>query len=420
MTESVVDNAAVATEATSGVVVFDARRWPLVWLLIKNLLLGLVTLGIYRFWAKTNVRRYFWRHVSIDGEPLEYIGRGKELLIGFLIAIVILAPIFIAFQVLETVQIGLPEPVRGLLSLLLFLVLAFLVQVAVFRMRRYRLTRTVWRGIRCGLDGSSVEFGFRALRYQFLAGLSLWVAYPWMRVRIYRLLVGQMRFGDQRFEFEAASKELYRAWIPVILSAVATLALVIWAGYQSAQDAAALGRQLKSASGGVPTEVDFPIAPYAPALVALLGTFFFYVRYRIREFQYFVRSTTLGPTSFTAALDMYAILGLVIVYILVLGAAMFLYLTVIAIAGTALLHTGIDVEKTGIFSFIGLVAILTLLLLGTISIVKTAWLRFGLAARICRGLSITNIAAVETVIQSSQESPRHGEGLADALDVGDF
>jgi Bacterial protein of unknown function (DUF898) len=44
---------------------------------------ALITLGIYRFWATTRVRRWFWSKVTIDGERLEYSGTGFELLILF-------------------------------------------------------------------------------------------------------------------------------------------------------------------------------------------------------------------------------------------------------------------------------------------------------------------------------------------------
>ena len=45
-------------------------------LAIVNFLLNLVTLTIYRFWAKTNVRKHIWSCVHINGQPLEYTGRG--------------------------------------------------------------------------------------------------------------------------------------------------------------------------------------------------------------------------------------------------------------------------------------------------------------------------------------------------------
>src|SRR4026209_1000709 len=54
-------------------------------LAIVNFLLNLVTLTIYRFWAKTNVRRHIWSCVHIYGQPLEYTGRGIEIFKGALI-----------------------------------------------------------------------------------------------------------------------------------------------------------------------------------------------------------------------------------------------------------------------------------------------------------------------------------------------
>ena len=77
----------------AGDAAFDGARRTLLGLLFRNYLLGLITLGIYRFWAKTAVRRYFWGHVSLAGERLEYTGRPIELLIGLLRAVVVLAPV---------------------------------------------------------------------------------------------------------------------------------------------------------------------------------------------------------------------------------------------------------------------------------------------------------------------------------------
>ena len=62
---------------------------------LVNFLLTVITLGIYRFWGKTRIRRYLWSHIEILGDRLEYIGTPKELLIGFLIVLVfVLVPLF--------------------------------------------------------------------------------------------------------------------------------------------------------------------------------------------------------------------------------------------------------------------------------------------------------------------------------------
>ena len=59
----------------------DGRRF--VRLLVRGGLLQLVTFGFYRFWLLTDIRNHLWSGTSIDGDALEYLGRGRELLIGF-------------------------------------------------------------------------------------------------------------------------------------------------------------------------------------------------------------------------------------------------------------------------------------------------------------------------------------------------
>ena len=43
---------------------------------LQNALFNLITLGFYRFWAKTRLRRYIWGNIEYRGERLEYTGRG--------------------------------------------------------------------------------------------------------------------------------------------------------------------------------------------------------------------------------------------------------------------------------------------------------------------------------------------------------
>ena len=43
----------------------------------RNLVLTIVTLSIYRFWAKTRIRRYLWSQVTVASDRLEYTGTGK-------------------------------------------------------------------------------------------------------------------------------------------------------------------------------------------------------------------------------------------------------------------------------------------------------------------------------------------------------
>src|SRR6516162_3759490 len=115
---------------------------PAYWQLrIKGAALLLVTLGVYRFWLLTDVRRFLWSNTEIAGETLEYDGLASELLLGFLFAIAILVPIYVALA-MATLALELPDYISALGGLAL---LAVFGEFARYRARRYRLTRTVFR-----------------------------------------------------------------------------------------------------------------------------------------------------------------------------------------------------------------------------------------------------------------------------------
>ena len=72
---------------------YDGRMGEVAVIAVTNGLLGVLTLGFYRFWGKTRLRRYLWGRVSFHGDPFEYTGTGMELFVGFLVAIAVLIPL---------------------------------------------------------------------------------------------------------------------------------------------------------------------------------------------------------------------------------------------------------------------------------------------------------------------------------------
>ena len=84
------------TAAVGSVRFLGARRsyWRL---LVRGAVLLMVTLGIYRFWLMTDVRRFLWSNTEVAGESLEYAGTALELLLGFLVAVALLIPLYAGF-----------------------------------------------------------------------------------------------------------------------------------------------------------------------------------------------------------------------------------------------------------------------------------------------------------------------------------
>src|SRR6202166_21961 len=175
-------------------------------LVTRGALLELVTVGFYRFWLATDIRRHLWSHTTVDGDAFEYTGRAKELLIGFLFALAILVPVYLAYFL-----VGLEvERFKAFASFPLFLFFYLFGQFAIFRARRYRLTRTVWRGVRFWMDGSGWSYAWRSVLWGLLLGPTLGLAYPWRTAALERYKLRHTMYGSLRGRFEATGGQLFR------------------------------------------------------------------------------------------------------------------------------------------------------------------------------------------------------------------
>ena len=74
--------------------------------------------------------------------------------------------------------VGVHSPLAIIPHLVLPLVIVYLPMVAVYAAQRYRLTRTLWRGIRGGMSGSAWTYGLRAVGYNLIAAITLGLATP--------------------------------------------------------------------------------------------------------------------------------------------------------------------------------------------------------------------------------------------------
>jgi uncharacterized membrane protein YjgN (DUF898 family) len=181
---------------------------------LMGLFLTLITLGIYRFWWRTSVRRYLWSAVRYKDEPLEYTGRGLELFVGFLIVLLlVVAPLTGAyFAGLWLIKNG-HFVLGGALVVGLYLLLLALLGAAVYRVAMYRLSRTRWRGIRAALGGSSLSYTGRYVALLLLQVVTLGFATPYVAVRLYRYLLNNVWFGSGRLRFEADWKPLFKYYL---------------------------------------------------------------------------------------------------------------------------------------------------------------------------------------------------------------
>lgn len=196
---------------------YDGRLGELYGIYLRHLVLMLLTLGWSRFWGRTRLRRYLWNHLAILGDRFEYRGRGIELFIGFVLVLLIvlavgglmwLGWVFLphedlpgAFGALDVVPLGLA------------LVGFPLAYVGHYAGLRYKLTRTRWRGIRCGMAGSAWAFGGLATALTFANAMTGQLLLPVVSMTLAKPRISNARVGTQGLEFAGRSGDIYGRYI---------------------------------------------------------------------------------------------------------------------------------------------------------------------------------------------------------------
>jgi uncharacterized membrane protein YjgN (DUF898 family) len=382
----------------------------------------MLTLGIYRFWLNTDIRRFLWGNTEVAGDGLEYTGTARELLIGFLMAIVLLVPIN-GLIFLGTLAPGL-LPFSGALG---FVLLALLGQFAYYRARRYRLTRTVYRGVRFHQTGSGWAYSLRANLWLVLIALTLGLAYPWSLANLERYKMRHTHFGNLTGWFEGSGTRLFfrgvLLWIVVVGPLLAGLfgaaATVDWAALATvatAQGADPLKRMLDSNP-----EFAGAIGLLIGAVIwAILAGALLYPVFRAMITRWWLAGLRMGGVVATSRLRTGQIYK---VYARFIGIAMLFSIAASIAGGIAFafflqlaksLPKGDVVEIAGVvFGLVGYVMVMlaySAIYQGTVTI--RLWrLSF-------ETTELSGLEALDTVEARAAASTAFGEGLADALDVG--
>ncbi|MCG8490604.1 MAG: DUF898 domain-containing protein [Sneathiellales bacterium] len=392
-------------------ITFDISKGALTWRLLKNKFLTIITLGIYRFWGKTHVRRMFWHSIKVGGERLQYHGTGMELFLGFLIAIAILTGVFFVFGLVFGLLSVMNQTFAVVTQLANFLMLYAFWQFAYFRLWRYRLSRTSLRTIRFYLTGKGMTYMGRALMWSAITLLTLGWAYPKLVQVRADYLMNNVCYGDQSFSYKGNAGELMKMYWPAILVLQLAYGVMFYqffamgiydpeviSGNQEAVDELVQDKGLLITTSSI----------FMTAFV--VGTLLF-LWARVKTFVYITNNTTLSGARFFSNLSVGKVFLILFVTVLVSALIIGAYFGLIAlVVSGAASEEFIGIAMIGFFIFVFLFMDILMFLFVLVPLFRAA----------ATSISTDNPAVFEEVAVSSRTSPKYGEGLADALDVGAF
>lgn len=199
---------------------------------LKHAVLTVLTLGIYGFWAKNATRVFHYSHTELGGEPFAYHGTGGELLRGTIRAGAIIFAISFLVVFVPGLLLGGSDPTYGgLIALAVYPIFGLFALFAINSARRYRFSRSSWRGIRFSYHGQTGPFMGMMLKGILLTMVTLGFYGPVFATQRRAYLVNNVRYGSEPFVYEGEARPLYGEFIKAWLLTIPTLGLIwIWYG----------------------------------------------------------------------------------------------------------------------------------------------------------------------------------------------
>ena len=253
---------------------------------IVNILLTIVTLGIYSAWAKVRRNRYFYGNSFIDGHSFDYHAKGMQIFIGRAIVF----GYIVAYNILLTFS----PIIGGVLALLMF----FLLPWIVMRSLRFNARVTSYRNIRFDFAGKTWGAFVAIIFGGLIAFFSLGILAPFASRWLYRYIFNNLRYGDRAFETDPKIGALYRVWLP------AFLLMLVGAAVAGALGVLAYYSAVEGADTSLDPEAQLVLGVYGALVPALLLWGVAAIFYRIG-----VRNVVMNATRFDARHSLFSDLG---------------------------------------------------------------------------------------------------------------
>ena len=203
-------------------IVFQGKASEYFGIWIVNLLLSLITFGVYTAWAKVRRKKYFYNNTLIDNVGFDYHANPIAILKGRVIAFVLFA--------LYVYGKGSSPILAAVLVLLFFLALPWL----IVRGSLFNARNTSHRGLRFDFVGTVNKAARVYIGLPMLTIFTLGLIWPYIAHEKSQFLMSNHRFGLSQFDMRRVVKQFYKVYVIVfIVPVIGILAAIAIPAYQA-------------------------------------------------------------------------------------------------------------------------------------------------------------------------------------------
>ncbi|NMP16050.1 YjgN family protein [Thalassotalea sp. Y01] len=163
---------------------------------IVNVLLSIITLGIYSAWAKVRTFRYLYGSTELDGHRFNYLAEPMQILKGRILAVILFAAYY-------WLSMQSPEFMFGFMAVMVFLT-PFLICSSL----RFKMRMTSYRNVRFDYTGTYWQTLLYFVVLPFASIFTLYLAMPWVLKNMDQYIVNNTKYGNKAFSTEL-SGEIY-------------------------------------------------------------------------------------------------------------------------------------------------------------------------------------------------------------------
>lgn len=262
---------------------------------IVNLLLTIVTVGIYSAWAKVRNKQYFYGNTHIADASFEYTAEPLKILKGRLIAFALYIGVFVS------------QHISHILSLVLGLALLLFLPWIVVNSLKFNARHTSYRNISFRFHGTIGGALKAFILWPFVGMFSLGILMPFVWKKQVEYITNNHAYGAQPFDFHVSVKEYYKLILLLIGGAVVLMTVC----------GVLVGGTMMTAISGAATGGSFNpamLASLIPAMIVyILGYFALGAFFVVGMVNIHFNNTMLQNHQFESSWSVLSYMGLVIV-----------------------------------------------------------------------------------------------------------
>ena len=195
---------------------FNGKGFEYFKIWIVNILLSIITVGIYSAWAKVRNKQYFYGNTSLDNISFEYTAEPLKILKGRLIAI--------AFFIAYSFFLKTSPMIGAAMGLLLFVLMPWIIVNSL----KFNARHSSYRNINFRFVGSVREAIKYFILWPMLAIFTLGILFPFVWKKQTSYVTGNHLYGATSFTFDVSVKEYYKMLLVLLGVSVIVSGIILY------------------------------------------------------------------------------------------------------------------------------------------------------------------------------------------------